>query len=265
MPPRFFVPLWCLVFLCPGCEERVKGWSYGVAKPSNTDGPSRDYRQSGEKSRSDWSIVLDRFEGADHKIRAEARREDLQEKTGLKDIWVGPEGGGSVVYYRRYKSQDDPAAKLDMDYWRGLAASGQIRLSVLLLSALNDPTTAAAAGNDLRTAAGRGIYTLQVAYFDENCPGGRFRAAAEHAAEELRKQGAEAFYYHGPNRSMVTLGVFNQDAVTMAGAGQYEFSPPLRTLMQRYPYNSANTIRPTVEQADKPRQPSFLVVIPGSK
>jgi hypothetical protein len=258
--------------LLGGCEERVKGWSWGVAKPAADDssvGPAADYRPPSDDQlavgQRVWSIVLDRLEGPDHALRAQARREALAEQTGLKDLWVAPDGPGSVVYYRRYRSQNDSAARRDLDYWRQLASTGQIRLSVLMLSPVNDAADAQTAELDLRTAGRRGIYSLQIAYFDENFPGGKFRAAAEKAAADLRARGLEGFFYHGPNRSMVTVGVFGQDAVTLAG-GAYQFSAPLRALMQRFPHNAANAVQEArAERADQPRDPSFLVEIPGAR
>src|SRR5690606_17423075 len=50
-------------------------------------------------------------------------------------------------------------------------------------------------------------YTLQIAVYESNNPA-EARRAAEQAAAQLRADGEPAFYYHGPSRSMVTLGAF---------------------------------------------------------
>ena len=62
------------------------------------------------------------------------------------------------------------------------------------------------------------LYTLQIAVYGrpDNTDAtkedlAQFRKSAEEAVVQLRREGEQAYYYHGPNRSMVTVGIFSED------------------------------------------------------
>ena len=65
-----------------------------------------------------------------------------------------------------------------------------------------------------------------------------FRKHAELAVTTLRREGEQAFYYHGPTGSMVTVGLFGQDDFDPQAAGVE--SPMLKQVRKRYPYNLLN-------------------------
>ena len=95
----------------------------------------------------------------------------------------------------------------------------------------------------------------------------RFRGQAERTARALRSQGVEAFYYHGPNMSMVTVGVLGEDDHDGSTQPPVE-SARLRRLRRDHPHNLLNdeilmepvlTERGIVQRA----QASRLVAIPS--
>jgi hypothetical protein len=118
---------------------------------------------------------------------------------------------------------------------------------------------------DLRSVAGQGHYTLQIGYFEDPNDPALARQTAEQWAGQLRSQGTAAYYFHGPNRSMVTVGVFPANAASVSETGVVTYSPAVRQLQQQFPHNlyNGNTIRVKLRDGRTIDQPSFLVRIPS--
>ena len=124
---------------------------------------------------------------------------------------------------------------------------------------------------DLYQFAGDDLMTLQIGYYDEQY-GEDFREAAELAAKELREQGDQAFYYHGPNRSLLTVGLFGQeDLVQHTTPGQdgrifvqTQYSQRVVELQKKYPHNLGNGLTLLQKQGGKDigAQLSSLVRVP---
>ncbi len=114
----------------------------------------------------------------------------------------------------------------------------------------------------LDVRAHSGMYTLQIGYYDDAF-GPNFRNAAVKAAQTLREEGDPAYFYHGPHRSMVTVGLFTDDDLVQQGF-QRVYGPNVKTLQEKYPYNLGNG-RTVVERINGEivgEQSSFLVRIP---
>src|SRR5262249_24035027 len=90
------------------------------------------------------------------------------------------------------------------------------------------------------------------------------RKAAEQAAARFRQEGEQAFYYHGPRMSMVTIGAFNiEDFDPQTPSYQ---STRLLEVRKRHPYNLYNGAGIKVINKANGRselQPSSLVEIPS--
>jgi hypothetical protein len=96
-----------------------------------------------------------------------------------------------------------------------------------------------------------------------------FRRHAEQAVVQLRREGEQAFYYHGPTNSSVTIGLFGDDDFDVQTRME---SPRLRSLRQRHPHNLLNgmgikrrvTVTDQRGRAVKTERldPSMLVVVP---
>jgi len=84
---------------------------------------------------------------------------------------------------------------------------------------------------------------------------------------ELRAEGDQAFYYHAPYRSMVTVGVFGESDFDATTTPPIE-SRRLRQTREKFPHNLLNGkgIRETITNSAGQRvtrlQPSSLVAIP---
>ena len=111
--------------------------------------------------------------------------------------------------------------------------------------------------HDLRNHPG--AYTLQIGFYDEQF-GDQFRQAAQEAAQVLRNDGHEAYFYHGPHRSMVTVGLFTENDFVQDGV-QSVYGPRIRELQQKHPYNLGNgrTLIQKVAGENLGEQPSFIV------
>jgi hypothetical protein len=130
---------------------------------------------------------------------------------------------------------------------------------------------------DLRNARStfgedRAQVTLQVGIYcrmDDRKPTAaelaEFRKAAEAAAIELRRGGELAFYYHGPERSTVTVGLFTQKDLNDGTGGE---SDDLREARQKHPsalVNGMGLRQSEIVPGSKKKgelQKSFLVTVP---
>jgi hypothetical protein len=132
------------------------------------------------------------------------------------------------------------------------------------------------------------LYTLQVGIYQvgdatatpSDAELRDIRKAAEEAVRVLRADGAEAFYWHGPTRSTVTVGLFGErDVQRLVREGGKEItvaqrSERLAAAQAAFPQNLVNgmAIRVRVQGADTPDkapsgraggfQPSFLIRLP---
>lgn len=238
-----------------------------------------------------WSIVVVAFANVDpntgdpipvETVRAVADQALAKARTvgGLKEAYIEDRSGRLVVAYGRYPSADDPRAQADLKRLRSMKIGDDTPFATAMLT---PPDTGDLAGKpeyDLRGARAtfgpEAIYSLQVGVYGRG--DGRaasaaelaeFRKAAEQAVATLRVQGEEAFFYHGPNRSMVTIGVFTDDDFWINQKTTYE-SPMVTAARQRHPFNLLNGrgIRERVAALPEsdPRawriQPSRLIRIP---
>ena len=205
----------------------------------------------------------------------------VQSTHGLIGAYISERMGKAVILYGRYEGPEDQRALIDLDRVREIQSGNSRPFAAAFLA---PPSGAALGGSnaeyDLRTVKSRfgpsALYTLQMGvYGDANgdTPNAseirEFRQAAEQAVLELRGQGEQAFYYHAPLRSMVTIGVFGEQDFDGSTTPAIE-SMRLRELRKRFPHNYLNGqgIRETVTSASGQRvkrlQPSSLVGIPDS-
>lgn len=256
----------CIVLVSLGCEQRVVRSGWDDYNP--TPGAGRDARPTTAADldqNANWAIAADVMAGSAHREMAKQRVEDLRRATGLAGFWALDEGTKSTVYYGRYKSPQQPEATKDIEQLRAMKNSGQIRVETLMLLPL--PTAALASGElgefDLRRMAGRAVYSLQIGFYEG---GPDARKVAEDAVAALRKQGTEAYYYHGPNRSVVSVGTFGESAIISTTEGQRiqtTYDARVKALQEQFPYNLANgRVIEETRQGTTTRQPSFLVRVP---
>jgi len=169
-----------------------------------------------------WTILCLELEGPGSYTNARNLAEGLKATPGVDPAKVSVHEGqnSAAIYYGTYLRDIDPQTgdrsiprelRDDLTLIKQLADEEQRHY---FLGAHMVPTPEPNVGRpewDLRQAPGR--YTLQVAvYFNTDFLQDRKLAAVE-KTRQLRARGLEAYYYHGPTCSIVTVGAFGEDAL----------------------------------------------------
>ncbi|MEX0654348.1 MAG: hypothetical protein WD534_11365 [Phycisphaeraceae bacterium] len=250
-----------------GCEMETRvvrepWWNQLPADPKPGDGGAGPRHAGGA-----WAIPLQRFTGGDRQQQARALIAEVQKATAVRNLWTEDVDGTATVYRGRY---NDP---LSEEVRQALQHTRQIRLG-------DDQPFASARISNLRADGEQrptdpydlrqfpGFYTLQIGFYDAQY-GDDFRDAAEQAVDQLREDEHEAYYYHGPHRSLITIGLFsyNEAFVTaddpVARRAQVDaYAPSIRELQDEFPYNLGNGLTRVDYDSDGEKlgeQRSFLV------
>lgn len=216
------------------------------------------------QSAAGWCIVLEVHSGPKAKEAAHSRLAVVSSISGRQDVYVRETERGAAVVAGVYGSPEDAAN--DLKAIRSRRVDDQTPFASSFLAppiAEVDPGKLPELNLESAklTFGVRAQYTLQIAVY-ESAKRDEAKRAAEQAALKLRREGELAFYYHGPQRSMVTLGVFSDR----------DFDQNLRprnasliAAQERFPLNLLNGQYPIIEkspgQPDR-EQPSTLVRIP---
>lgn len=209
-----------------------------------------------------WSILLERFTGPAHETRAQERAAVLARSLGRSDVRVRNVSSGSAVVVGGYEGPNDQRAQRDLQYVKSLVSQGERPYALAILVPPPVVDTGTNPRHSLLVMA-KGLepiytHTLQVAVFagDENTR----RAQAERHCARLRNEGHEAFYYHGPRASSVTIGTFTARDFNMNTG---EVSARLERLREQFPHNLYNGGVQRDEQTGEAWN-SALVEIPRS-
>lgn len=224
---NLFIVALLLALLPTGCGESTK-----TASPGDP-GESVDlrYQEGG------YTLAVFAIAGINHDQIARQQANAYRESTGLESFWHATEPLQSYVYFGRYDSPDGKAIQADQTRLNRLMSAGLFRPHMMTVKAL-DPVgvpggpaggalateqpaglrstgtvraTGPAKANDLRTAHPDAVFTLQVSVYDDQYKGNH-RTAAEQEAAQLRSRNIEAYFYHGPNDSLVTVHAFGEGA-----------------------------------------------------
>ncbi len=210
-----------------------------------------------------WSLVLEYYSGAGHLERATARATGLANVFSRSDFAVREKSEASVVVLGSYSGPQDSRFKEDLAWARSVEIDGRRPWQAAYLSP--PPAKGFGEADEANLAFAREMYgqsaefTLQIAVY-ESPRADEARRAAEAAARQLREDGEEAFYYHGPSWSSVTLGLF--------GAGDYDegrgvvLNPAILELQKRHPQNLMNGAYPIKDKNTGRPQKSLLVHVP---
>lgn len=214
-----------------------------------------------------WSIGLLTVSGPTRMADASAAADRFRQQSRvLEHAFVVSRGNRAVVLLGKYVSPSSKEAVELLERVRAVQIDGERPFETAFFV---PPPEGAVGDLDLRTARAQfgADSTLQVGAYgriDRRSPTeteiAEFRASAEEAARELRAQGEQAFYFHGPSMSMVTVGALRYEDL--------EANPGiLRQLQERFPHNLLNGqgIREKIktEAGEEWRlQPSQLVGIP---
>lgn len=221
--------------------------------------------------------------GPEAKAQAARARELLAQQAALKggavpgagSLTVQERGRSAVVAVGAFSDPASPQAEAALKAVRELTIDGKQPFAAAFLA---PPGTLENVGRrpELNLVTAReqfgeqARFTLQIGAYGRDDIADRqpteaelkdVRKAAEDAAAALRAEGELAFYYHGPRRSMVTIGVFTDaDTQSINSPNRAE----LNALRKRFPNNLYNgqAIRERVGTAAPRLQRSQLVQIP---
>lgn len=232
-------------------------------RPRTKDAPKDAASDSASRS---WSIVVESHVGKSALADAQARIAPISDALGRKDVFIRTTERGAAIVVGLYESPDAPTVRDDLTTIRNTPVGQSLPFASAFLAPppeIADPGQLPELNLEsaTKTYGSRAQYTLQIAVY-EAPKRDEAKRAAEQAALQLRRDGELAFYYHGPNRSSVTLGVFSDSDFD---AGLRPKSPSLIALQQRYPLNMHNGQYPIVEKRpgeEDRKQPSMLVRIP---
>lgn len=241
---------------------------------------SVEFDDAGSEDQS-WSVLIAQFPAtAEGAANAERALQLVRTRGRLPEAYLKQRGSSLALLYGEAEELDDERIREDLALVRSMEIDGQKPYAQAVVA---PPTMAPAGGSnpefDLRGArreAGEdALYTLQIGLYgriDRSTPSeeelAEYRRAAEDAVRQLRAQGEQAFYYHAPTRSTVTVGVFGEEDHDPRRGASGE-SARLRATRERFPHNLLNgkgitqKLRDTSGRMVEVMQKSRLVPIPG--
>jgi hypothetical protein len=172
-----------------------------------------------------WGIRCDARRGPDRFRITQLESEALKHVRGLKPdlVQIVNNEDESVVYYGRYRRSVPLGGKTatyrpdvipDLQLIRSLSLEVDGRpVWPFCYATLEELPTGRAQHPEWNLANATGYWTLHVAVFYSEGPITNPRYLAEEYCRELREQGVEAYYHHGPTRSSVYVGLFPKEAV----------------------------------------------------
>jgi hypothetical protein len=205
-----------------------------VLGPAAVGAPNANANADGPRARG-WAVLLERAASADHERIARQRAADIRRALGRPDVSTRPVDGGTAIVLGSFASHDSPAALAALEYAKTLEVNGRRPFARAFLVPPPFDDAGGTPRFNLRNAADNAArpvaYTLQVEQYDDEDRALRARVA-EQRVIELRQQGEQAFYHHGPRFSIVTVGLF--------GPGEWnptfrEASPRIQQAQQRFP------------------------------
>ncbi len=210
-----------------------------------------------------WSILCLEISG-DYRIEQIEQIADILRRTkGIrsKDVVVQNETDGFArLYYGKYYRKTDAKTgkrstpkkmAADLIFLRSLA-DNQGKYFFLRARKVRYPTPHAGPAEwDLRHA--EGTYSLQVGVFEPTDEFYECKIAAAQFCKLLRDRGFEAYYYHTEAGSMVTVGLFGEDAVIAQPSGLPRYSQEVLSLQSADDLLKYNRLNGAVYKATSDR------------
>jgi hypothetical protein len=162
-----------------------------------------------------WTLYCRTIRGPVHVEESSRLKSQLVMNPQLKGWYLVHNDDDSIVCYGYYSSPSDAQAKLDKRRIESLTdVSGQPIFTGVCFQPIASPDPEAPPEWNLSNTPSRMYWSLQIAAFRDNPL--RKKAAVE-AVRDLRKQGIEAYYFHGPTISSVCVGAWPIQAVKRQG------------------------------------------------
>lgn len=229
-----------------GCEmeRRVvksSAWDTMFSQSEWYDGPAAgsDGSEATNRHNRGYAVELARYSGAEAYHNLQNIMRTARQEAGLSNLWYSTVGRTTAVYMGRFKDDDSREAKAALKLAATAEVDGEKMFADAKIVKLGGGRDQVLDPRDIRSLKGRGLFALQIGYYDGGY-GPDFRRAAETAVDVLRDQEQEAYYYHGPNRSMVLLNSWTyNEAFTRQGSVD-RYSNAVRLTQEQHPYNVPN-------------------------
>ncbi|MEQ9453667.1 MAG: hypothetical protein RLN76_03615 [Phycisphaeraceae bacterium] len=262
MKLRRFSPILILLLVAslPGC--------YKTREVSSTWDTYRDLawadRRSdgrGGSNQQTWSIQAASFAGPDRFDRARVAMGLLRDEHRLDPVWMEDLMGRATIFAGRFDSRTSRSTRRTVDRVTDAEIEGVkvfAKARAVPVAGGRIPVT-----DPYNLAGYPGRYSLQIAAYDRAF-GDNFRKAAEEAVKTLRQDDHEAYYFHGPHLSLVTIGIFEDMDFANTPEGFRGYGPRIRAIQEVFPYNSLNglTIQERFQGQTLGNQPSSLIRVP---
>ncbi len=258
------------LLLAWGCQYEIiskkSSWDDLRKLEARQNGGPQDAQDSvdpgGGIALSGYAVRVDKFPGPDRQRLARQLIQRLERQWHLTDLWLRETGTTTYVLCGHFPSPDVDAAKQTLRAVQQVRIDGLQPYGAAQLVKAADPAAAVDLSPwDLRNFMG--MYTLQIGFYDAQF-GPNFRKAAQEAVAALRKQKVDAYFYQGPFRALITVGLFNEDqAFVVQPDGVSAYSPEVHELQKKFPYNLGNgrTLIEKMNGQNLGAQPSFLVKV----
>lgn len=184
-----------------------------------------------------WAIQIIEIEGVDRHDRARELTNRLRTEAKLDNVWIEDAGNVAHLYHGRFNSAADPGIRTTLEKIQKTELDGEKLFALAQLVPLIGDGRLIADPFDLRQFVG--YYSLQIGFYDE-AAGPNFREIAEQAVRTLREEGHEAYYYHGPYRSIITIGVFSYEQAFVSAGTHDTYAPRIHKLQTTFPFNLGN-------------------------
>jgi hypothetical protein len=169
-----------------------------------------------------WTILALELHGPTSARDAQRYAETLKSTAGIRadEVFVREIAGGARLYYGSYAWPDSKkGGRTPMP--------AQLRNDLAMLKQLGDPAggryfframpvrmpTPDVGNPQWALSNAKGLYTLQVGFFEPTGDFTQYKEAASEFCKLLREQGHEAYYHHTDAASMVTVGSFGREAI----------------------------------------------------
>ena len=204
-----------------------------------------------DKAAGSWCIVIEAFQGSRADADAAAGLAKVRAETAFSDAYLEKRGTNTIIAYGHYADPSSAEAKSDLARIRATQVSvdgtAQKPFASAFLAApteINGTLPEFDLNNAKKLSGDWALYTLQIGVYSREDAKpvtaeqlAEFRRTAEQAVIQLRREGEQAFYYHGPNRSMVTIGLFGDEDFDATSKTE---GPMITQLRKRFPYNLQN-------------------------
>lgn len=184
-----------------------------------------------------WAIQVAQVSGSTRHDEARELVQQLRTHSNLADFWIEDLNNTATVYHGRFKQASDPSIRTTLAAVQNIKIDDTQPFADSQLVPLVGQGRAIADPFDLRQFIG--YYSLQIGFYDA-AYNGDFREAAEQAIRVLREQGHDAYYYHGPHRSIIAVGVFSYEQAFVNAGTHDTYAPHIRELQKQFPFNLGN-------------------------